>query len=225
MRTLTQTSRIVFIVTATIFALSGCGGNSGNPCNPSTYSDPQLESLEANAGIALADPDANDFYNYTRPVEASEIIDSDNFMISFRALVSYTVTKNAKPLRFSLFPNAYACSPYLPPLERNIEALEITSDAEFSNAYPSGISLNNVFELEFFSDSSPNQEVSRLLFNGTTLSINELVDLRPTVGSDDFLQFRPSQNPETEKTHVFTVYIRLTDGEEFLYTLDPVTFN
>lgn len=203
--------------------LVACGG-SDNPCNPGTYSNPTLTSLDIDSGIATDTSNPALFYTPLREVESGETVDVDNFFIGLTTQISYTISADPKKLRLTLFPQAHACSPYLPPLERFVEEISLTSDAEFSNAYPSGTSLNELIEVVYY-DASQDRDIFLAFNDNPIMPLNDLVDFRPSLANGQFLQMKLSQTPESEKTHIFTLYLRLTDGEEFLYTLPPVTFN
>lgn len=120
------------------------------PCGSTTLS-PYFIKAEA-AAVATYNAPAKP--NVLEPLQSLEPVNAQDFVIRLsineKQQSSAGSQSSLASLRFSLFKNAYACSPpdNSSGSSQRLYQLNITSNEDFNVMYPAGASLNSLFQIE-----------------------------------------------------------------------------
>lgn len=136
----------ITIMACMAIVLSGCV----LPCGSSTPRPYYITAKAATVAVynAPAKP------NILKPLSSLEVINARDFVIRLsidkRQQSSSGTQSSLATIRFSLFKNAYACSPpeYSSGSSQRLYGLKITSNKDFNESYPAGTSLNSLFQIE-----------------------------------------------------------------------------
>lgn len=197
------------LILIVLFCISACRGGGGGGSYPDKIIATAFTVSEYNAPQAP---------NTTLAIDPQATIDAADFIIEVRLVPKSTTTESSlynlalqHQLTFSLFNSTHA-DPAPPLAQTNLDQIKITSNAKFSNDYPAGSSLNDLFSIEY---------LNGLDFFGQ--GIEDITD--PIKGGahslkDLHLQLRLTQPPSESLTHSFSIQVNYTP-----FDLEEITFN
>lgn len=182
-----------------ISVLVACGGSSNSCDGTSPPREFSVTDYSARS-VSYSEP-VNDYTQGTGvPIDDETPVHWQHFGIELKTeVLLYQV--NARPLSFSLFANARACSPLPPQPSQRITRLSVVSDFAYSDDYAAGAELIGIARLHGAYPVGGPQPLSDYGNNGS-----------PAWGQVGFYFVEPPQySPQR-----FVVTIELDDGNVFI---------
>lgn len=183
---------------AFIIFISGCGSHSDTDCSDFLANN---HSIIDDFSVELKSLDSSETFAST---ENSWLYLTSTTHIANIGITSSLTQKRTKPY-FSLFKNAYATSCVPPAIKEEMVYINIFSNADYSNDFPAGSSLNTLF------------------YSKLNLTLEEHIyysELYSYSGIDLFIK----EMPTLDKNHTFTIEIELDNGEQFTVISSVVEF-
>jgi hypothetical protein len=181
-----------------IFSVSCLSGCIGNPCGYEPEDPDQYVGKTGKVAVYNA-PEAP---NSIESIALGETIKANDFIIELRlepkdgsaSSVGYLWSN----INLSLFTAAHACSPYESLAYRDLTSLDITSNADFSDRYPAGTRLNDLFKVEYYYDREAyGMDIDDLL------NPHSRQDRKPL----SYMQLKLTVVPSLSMSHLFTVVV------------------
>lgn len=182
--------------------LSSCGGDTKNSCGGSNPSEKLITSYSASL-TRYDKPIDPVVLQVSKSLASNESPTWNTFSIELKATYQNYQVKTLPTLQFSLFAQAFACSPN-PGGKQTVTKISITSANDFSDKYPAGSELVSVFE-------SINHSYIKL----TTLLVNSRAPLQ--------LNLKLLEAPQFARQN-FEVQISLDDGITYIQKTGEVYF-
>ncbi|TCI05219.1 hypothetical protein EZV61_04450 [Corallincola luteus] len=220
------------VIALSTLAITACDDSNDN------WNCDELIAYEANIIAMQVTPfeyqPENDPYPYESPYFTFELspledaaeTNAENYLLSLTAdientpLVSSTTHSWFDALNGLFISKAYACTPAEDIYYEEIDAIRITSDQDFSEQYPAGSELNELFIVQWAYKDGYSYDADTDVATPYTLA--EYVAQTPD--AYQLLQIRLSEAPTTDPVHQFTIEYSLTNGEQYVMTTPLVTF-
>ncbi len=145
-------------------------------------------------------------HHYQEIISEEQTVEALDFILVFKRLDKEPISRAQTLANVfgSLLINRAVADSQIFIHEHKLGRIEITSDAEFSENYPAGSSLNNLFTIDYYSISDGDY------INSKKTPIDAYaVDLNyinyQNIKAPKLLQLRLLKAPTSEKTHLFTV--------------------
>ncbi|WP_260492034.1 DUF5034 domain-containing protein [Pseudoalteromonas maricaloris] len=217
-------AKLVFASAVLAVGLVGCNSDSSGPDDGQCggVGNSRFDITGFNLGEFSADQ-VDEWVN--TEYDGVEPISYQTLVFQLKADTQSVAQLSAPSFEFSLISTAYACSPVPPYTDEKITDINITSSAAFSDEFPAGSSLNEVFDIVYIGSDYSNQVDYRRLDNGENdyFSISEFLDMEDKKASE-FIQFALNSEPTYKQNHVFYIEISLDTGEQFSLESQELSF-
>lgn len=152
-----------------------------------------------------------------------EQVPYDNLALSFDSITENIAFHHSKDrhIRFSIFDQAYACSPVTPITQEKITNISITSSYDFNDANPSGSSLNSFFDVIYA--ESETRFWDYIDSEYYYLSVEEYMS-QEEVDAGYVVQLRLNTEPQYTDSQQFSISISLDSGEHFILETPEISF-